>query len=51
MIINAHCLKGAKCNTCLMPLNPCWLWGVNALFAYWYEKIKLQKNIEYETSV
>jgi len=24
------------------------LWGVNALFAYGYEKIKLQRNIEYE---
>jgi hypothetical protein len=48
MIINAHCLIGEKCNTCLRPLNPRWLWGVNALFAYGYEKIKLQKDIEYE---
>ncbi len=22
MIINAHCLRGVKCNTCLKPLNP-----------------------------
>jgi hypothetical protein len=25
--------------------------GVNVLFAYAYEKIKLQRNIEYEISV
>jgi hypothetical protein len=25
-----------------------WLWGINALFAFGYEKIKLQRYIEYE---
>jgi hypothetical protein len=51
MIINAHCLKGAKCNTCFGPENLGWLWGLNALFAYGYEKIKLQRDIEYEIFV
>ncbi len=48
MMIYAHYLKGAKCNTCLRPKNTCWLWGVNALLAFGYEKIKLQRDIEYE---
>jgi len=26
------------------------LWGISALFAYGYEKIKLQRDIEYEIS-
>ncbi len=51
MIINAQCLSGAKWNTCLGPLNPHWSWGFNALFAYGYEKINLQRNIEYEISM
>jgi hypothetical protein len=38
----------AKCNTYLKSYNPHWLWGVNALFAFGYEKIKLQRDIEYE---
>jgi hypothetical protein len=51
MLINAHYLKGAKCNTCLRPQNPRCLWEVNALFAYGYETIKLQRDIEYEISM
>jgi hypothetical protein len=31
-----------------LQLNPRWLWGVNAFFAFGYEKIKLQRGIGYE---
>jgi hypothetical protein len=48
MMIYAHYLKGAKCNTCFRLKNTRWLWGVNALLAFGYEKIKLQRDIEYE---
>jgi hypothetical protein len=47
MIVNAHCLRGTKCNTYLKPKNPHWLWVVNALFTYGYENYKEILNMKY----
>jgi hypothetical protein len=49
MIINAHCLRGAKCNTCLRPQNPHWLWGINDYLHMGMKKLNYKEilNMKY----